>query len=105
MMNSKIWNKITHCFLFLQIRANLARKKLIVEIIRSDYCLKNIQFQKLSLHIETEAKVDYAERSIRAFFADFEFNYEAITSFLPALCPKGKLTLCMDRIEFWKIER
>ncbi len=99
-MNNKIRNKIKNCLLFLQIKANLARKKFIVEIILAIIASRKIQFQEISLHIESEAKVDSTERRIQAFFADFEFNYEEIASFLLVLCPKGKLTLCMDRTEW-----
>ncbi len=99
-MNNKIRNKIKDCFLFLQIKANLARKKFIVEIILAIIASRKIQFHEISLHIESEAKVDSTERRIQAFFANFEFNYEEIAFFLLSLCPKGKLTLCMDRTEW-----
>jgi hypothetical protein len=99
-MNNKIRNKIKNCLLFLQIKANLARKKFIVEIILAIIASRKVQFHEISLHIENEAKVDSTERRIQAFFSDFEFNYQDIASFLLMLLPKGKLTLCIDRTEW-----
>lgn len=99
-MNNKIRNKIKNCLLFLQINANLARKKFIVEIILAIIASRKVQFHEISLHIESEAKVDSTERRIQAFFADFEFNYQNVASFLLMLLPKGKLILCMDRTEW-----
>ena len=99
-MNNKIRNKIKNCLLLLQIKANLARKKFIVEIILAIIASRKVQFCELSLHIESSAKPESTERRLQAFFEDFEFNYEEIASFLLVLCPKGKLTLCMDRTEW-----
>lgn len=99
-MNNKIQDKIKNSFLFFQIKANLARKKFILEIILAIIASRKVQLQEISFHIESESKIESTERRLQAFFKDFEFDYEQIAQFLLALMPKGKLVLCIDRTEW-----
>lgn len=96
-MNTKIRNKIKDIFLPLQMAENLARKKFILSIILAILEARKIQLHEISLHIESEAKVESTERRLQAFLTDFSFDYDQIASILLLLMPKGKLTLCIDR--------
>jgi len=96
-MNPKIRNKIKEIFLPLQMAENLARKKFILSIILGILEARKIQLHEISLHIESEAKVESTERRLQAFFTNFSFDYDQIALILLFFMPKGKLTLCIDR--------
>ena len=61
---------------------------------------RKVQFNEISLHIQSEAKVESTESRVQAFFRDFEFDYEQVARILICLLPNAKLTLCMDRTEW-----
>jgi hypothetical protein len=79
---------------------NLARKKLIKELILAILNCKNVQFSELSLHIKTTSKSSSTARRIQAFFQKFIFNYDLVTCFILSFLPAGKLDLCIDRTEW-----
>jgi hypothetical protein len=79
---------------------NLARKKLIKELILAILNCKNVQITELSLHIKTTSKSTSTARRIQAFFQKFIFNYALVASFILSFLSSRKLDLCIDRTEW-----
>ena len=76
-MNSKIRSKIKQILLPLQLATNLARKKFLVEIFLGIMESRKVLVNEISLHIESEAKVESTESHVQAFFRDFDYEQVA----------------------------
>lgn len=92
--------QVAKLFSICQLAKNAARQKLIAEILLALLESKNVQFNELALHINSEAKEISTERRLQNFFAKFEFDYDLVALLLCSFFPKGKLTLCIDRTEW-----
>jgi len=92
--------QIAKLFSICQLAKNAARQKFIVEILLALLESKNVQFNELSLHINSNAQEISIERRLQNFFAKFKFDYDLVALLLCSFFPKGKLTLCIDRTEW-----
>jgi hypothetical protein len=68
--------QVAKLFSICQLAKNAARQKFITEILLALLESKNVQFNELSLHINSEAKEISTERRLQNFFAKFEFDYD-----------------------------
>jgi len=99
-MTEIIQCKISEIIEKSNLAKNLARKKLIKELILAILNCKNVQILELSLHIKTTSKTTSTARRIQAFFQKFIFNYDLVTCFILSFLPAGKVDLCIDRTEW-----
>jgi hypothetical protein len=102
MMNESIKSKVRDIFKTTDILKNLARKTFMVDIVLSMMECRKVQFNEISLHINSEAKQSSIERRIQAFFLKAELDYSQVAILLAMILPNWKLTLCIDRTE-WDI--
>ena len=100
MQTEIINNKISEIIEKSNLAKNLARKKLIKELILAVLNCKNVQIMELSLHIKTKAKSISTSRRIQAFFQKFNFDYDLVARFILLFLPSRKLDLCIDRTEW-----
>ena len=87
---------------FLKDKLNLAHITLISLVIIALCKVQIVNFQKLAISIEGEAKVDSYLRKIQRFIASCVFPQALVTSFIFALLPKKTdLKLIINRTN-WK---
>ena len=88
---------------FLKDKLNLAHITLISLIIIALCKAQTVNFRKLAINIEGEAKVDSYLRRIQRFIASCVFPQALVTAFIFALLPKKTdLKLVIDRTN-WKL--
>ena len=92
--------QVAKLFSVCKLAENAARQKFIVEILLALLESKKLQFNELSLHIDSEAEEISTERRLQNFFANFEFDYDLVALLLCSFFPRGKVTLCIDRTEW-----
>jgi hypothetical protein len=91
--------QVAKLFSVCELAKNAARQKFIVEVLLALLESNKVQFNELSLHINSEAKQESTERRLQDFFADFAFDYDLVALLLCSFFSKGKVTLCIDRTE------
>ena len=99
-MKNIIKDKVIKILDKVPLAKNLARKKFISNFLLGLINSRKVQFEEISLHIESGSKPQSIERQIQAFFKDYEFNYEQVCLLLCLFLPRGKLSLSIDRTEW-----
>jgi hypothetical protein len=99
-MNKSIENKVTELLEKTNLIENLSRKKFVSMFLVGLISCRNVQFQEVSLQMNSDAKPESTERRIQSFFKDFIFDYAKICAFMLLFLPKGKLQLSIDRTEW-----
>jgi len=62
----------------IPLATNLARKKFISSSILGLIDSRKVQFQEITIYIDSAAKLDSVERNIQSFFKDYEFDYQQV---------------------------
>lgn len=99
-MKKIINDEVTKLLYKIPLAENLARKKFISSFLLGIIDSRKIQFQEVALHMPSAAKVESVERTIQAFFKDYEFDYQQVCVLLVLFLQRGKVSLSIDRTEW-----
>ena len=79
---------------------NLSRQKFVVNYVQALVERGSVQSQEVAKSLSKTATDASNQRRIKRFFAQVQFEPQAVVMILVLFLPKGKLHLCLDRTEW-----